>query len=130
MQEVSPLSAAKASGALDELSAYGGNLSDLLASMSATMAGIFQKLRKNAVEGKVAELKTQVQAMQGQAEKMRDAADKNYNAALIQGWTQFAGGAVGLAGGAVAAHASFKASQEIKLDQARTTESPTASAVP
>ena len=126
MQDVSPLSAAKASGALEELSAYGGNLSDLLASMSATMAGIFQKLRKSAVEGKVAELKTQVHAMQGQAEKMRDAADKNYNAALIQGWTQFAGGAVGLAGGAVAAHASFKAGKEIKLNQQSTSSSPSA----
>lgn len=126
MSGASGLTATKASGALDELSAYGGNLSDLLASMSATMVGIFQKLRKSAVDGKVAELKTQVQAMQGQAEKMRDAADKNYNAALIQGWTQFAGGAVGLAGGAVAAHASFKAGKEIKLNEASASASPTA----
>jgi hypothetical protein len=123
---VSPLTAAKASGALDELSAYGGNLSDLLASMATTMAEIFQKLRKSAVEGKVAELKSQVQAMQGQAEKMRDAADKNYSAALTQGWTQFAGGAVGLAGGAVAAHASFKAGKEIHVEQAPKAASPNA----
>lgn len=128
MAGVSPLNASKASAALDELSSYGGNLSDLLASMAATMADLFQKLRKNAVEGKVAELKTQVQAMQGQADKMRDAADKNYNAALIQGWTQFAGGAVGLAGGAVAAHASFKAGKEIKLQQASATSQPATAA--
>ncbi|MEK7346571.1 MAG: hypothetical protein AAB176_12855 [Pseudomonadota bacterium] len=118
--EVSPLTASKASDVLQELSHYDGNLSDLLASMAATMAGIFQKLRKSAVEGKVAELKTQVNAMLGQAGKMRDAADKNYNAALIQGWSQFAGGAVGLAGGAVSAHASFKAGKELQLNQAAT----------
>jgi hypothetical protein len=117
IQEPLQVSAEKATTALDELSAYDGNLSDMLATMAATMVGIFQKLRKSAVEGKVAELKTQVQAMQGQAEKMKEAADKNYSAALVQGWTQFAGAAVGLAGGAVAARTSFKAGQELKLNE-------------
>ena len=126
MGDVSPLNAAKAGAALDELSADGGNISDLLASMAATMADLFQKLRKNAMEGKVAELKTQVQAMQGQADKMRDAADNNYNAALIQGWTQFAGGAVGLAGGVVAARASFKAGKEIKAQEPAAAATPAA----
>lgn len=117
MGGASAITANKAGETLEEFSAYEGNISDLLASMATTMAGIFQKLRKNALDGKVAELKTQVQAMEGQAGKMRDAADNNYNAALIQGWTQFAGGAVGLAGGAVAVHASFKAGKEIKAQQ-------------
>jgi hypothetical protein len=117
MGSAKTITASKASDTLNEFSAYDGDISDLLAKMASTMAGVFQKLRKNALEGQMVSLQTQVKAMQGQAGKMRDAADKNYSAALIQGWTQFAGGAVGLAGGAMAMRSSVKAGQEIKKEQ-------------
>ena len=111
------ITASKASDTLAEFTGYDGDISDLLAKMASTMADVFRKLRKNALEGQMVSLQTQVKAMQGQAGKMRDSADKNYKAALIQGWTQFAGGAVGLAGGAVAMRSSVKAGQEVKKEQ-------------
>jgi hypothetical protein len=117
MSPAKTITASKASDTLDEFSAYDGDISDLLAKMASTMASVFLKLRKNALEGQMVSLQTQVKAMQGQAGKMCDAADKNYRAALVQGWTQFAGGAVGLAGGAVALHSSVKAGQEMKKEQ-------------
>jgi len=118
---VSAMATAKASGAPDELTDYGGNMVDLLARMEIMMSGVFRQLRKNATEGKVAELKTQVSAMKDQAGKMRDAAESNHKAAMIQGWFQVGSGAVGLAGGVMSLRESNKASAEIKLKDAAAT---------
>ncbi len=112
------LSPASAKAAYQECAAMEGSLSDLLASMAATMATMFQKLRKNAVESQALDLKTQVQAMQGQAAKMRDAAEKNHTAAKWQGWSQFASGCVGVAGGAYSAYSAVKAGNALKAEQA------------
>jgi len=112
------LSPASAKSAYQECAAMEGSLSDLLASMAATMATMFQKLRKNAVESQALDLKTQVQAMQGQAAKMRDAAEKNHTSAKWQGWSQFASGCVGVAGGAYSAYSAVKAGNALKAEQA------------
>ncbi len=120
---VKALSPASAKAAYQECAAMEGNLSDLLASMAATMALMFQKLRKNAVESQAMDLKTQVQAMQGQAAKMRDAAENNYTHAKTQAWSQFASGCVGIAGGAYSAYSAVKAGNAPKAE-------PTASASP
>lgn len=51
-----------------------------------------QTVRKSNQEQQVADLKKQLQSIEGQVVKMRDAAEKEYGAAMAQAWGQIAGG--------------------------------------